>query len=219
MTRTLWRYVSLYVFLCGPTLAYMTPDPTFLKPQPTATWKNHRDDGVVKQSRDYSCGSASLATILTYHYQDTVSEAAVMRFLARQDAASFTDLQRAAEHFGYMAIGLAANLDHLRRLKVPAILFLKIERREHFVVFRGINRSQIFLADPSTGNKSLSIQKFMRYWATYPHSQQYGRLLLVLPADTAKVLHALPSMARSAPTHVTMPIPRSTQRFSERARR
>src|SRR5512136_2217114 len=36
-----------------------------------------RDAGVVKQGRDYSCGSAALATLLTYGLNDPVDEGAL----------------------------------------------------------------------------------------------------------------------------------------------
>jgi hypothetical protein len=38
-----------------------------------------RDEGVVKQRDDYSCGSASLATLLTYGLNDPVDENALLR--------------------------------------------------------------------------------------------------------------------------------------------
>ncbi|WOJ95502.1 cysteine peptidase family C39 domain-containing protein [Congregibacter brevis] len=37
-------------------------------------WVSLRDAGIVKQQRDFSCGAAALATLLTYFYRDPVSE-------------------------------------------------------------------------------------------------------------------------------------------------
>ena len=34
--------------------------------QAIESWVERRDEGVVKQSLDYSCGVASVATLLTY---------------------------------------------------------------------------------------------------------------------------------------------------------
>ena len=31
-------------------------------------WKQRRDEGIVKQDKDFSCGAASLATLWNYYY-------------------------------------------------------------------------------------------------------------------------------------------------------
>ena len=42
------------------------------------SWKEQKDAGVVKQDLDYSCGASSLATILTYFYQNPTSERQIL---------------------------------------------------------------------------------------------------------------------------------------------
>ena len=42
-----------------------------------------RDAGVVKQGYDFSCGAASLATLLTYGLNDAVDENALLRALIK----------------------------------------------------------------------------------------------------------------------------------------
>lgn len=145
------------------------------------TWKDMRDENIVRQGEDYSCGSASLATLLTYFYGDTVTEAEILKAIDRKDAASFADLQRVAESYGYNSVGMAAKLEHLFQLKVPAVLFLRIRGLEHFTVFRGINRDHVLLADPSWGNKKISLSRFLKMWKTIDKDGMYGRMLLVMP--------------------------------------
>jgi len=48
---------------------------------PVTSLRALRDAGVVKQRYDYSCGSASLATLLTYGLNDPVDEDALLRAL------------------------------------------------------------------------------------------------------------------------------------------
>ena len=43
------------------------------------TWQAIQKKNVVKQNVDYSCGSASLATILTYFYDQPTTEAQVIK--------------------------------------------------------------------------------------------------------------------------------------------
>ena len=38
------------------------------------SWQEQRDVQVVKQDRDFSCGAAAVATVLTYFYGMSVSE-------------------------------------------------------------------------------------------------------------------------------------------------
>jgi len=38
------------------------------------SWKTRRDAKIVKQDSDYSCGAASLATLLTEYYRFPVTE-------------------------------------------------------------------------------------------------------------------------------------------------
>lgn len=147
------------------------------------SWKDLRDENIVRQSEDYSCGSASLATLLTAFYGDTVTEAEVLKAIDRKDAASFSDLQRVAESYGYNSAGVAAKLEHLYQLQVPVILFLKIRGFEHFTVFRGISLEQVWLADPSWGNKKISLVQFLKMWGTIDKSGMYGRMLLVMPKE------------------------------------
>ncbi len=41
--------------------------------------KEARFNTTIRQQYDFSCGSAALATLLTYHYQDPVSEGVVFK--------------------------------------------------------------------------------------------------------------------------------------------
>src|SRR5579863_6995597 len=69
------------------------------------SWKDIRDRNVVKQDRDYSCGAASLCTLLRYYWGDNVKEQKVLDTLdgmlkpdERKDriknGLSMTDLRR-----------------------------------------------------------------------------------------------------------------------------
>lgn len=49
--------------------------------KPIASWSEIKDKNLTKQQYDYSCGSASLSTILTYYYNQNVSEKDILDFL------------------------------------------------------------------------------------------------------------------------------------------
>lgn len=65
-----------------------------------------KNANVVKQQFDNSCGSASLATILTYFYGAPISEKQVMDLIGKDaKTASFADLARVATQKGFGARG------------------------------------------------------------------------------------------------------------------
>src|SRR5689334_4817913 len=44
----------------------------------TRSWKELRDENVVLQRFDYSCGAGALATLMRYYYGDDVSEELIL---------------------------------------------------------------------------------------------------------------------------------------------
>jgi len=59
--------------------------------------------------------------------------------------ASFASLKQAVAGFGFHALGLTANFEHLKRLKIPALVFLRDQDRGHFSVVRGIHPSGLVI--------------------------------------------------------------------------
>ncbi|WP_432261079.1 C39 family peptidase [Cupriavidus sp. TMH.W2] len=154
---------------------------------PVRSWKAMRDDGVVKQRFDYSCGAAALATLLQHYYGEAVDEAAVLKQIAAKGPATFSSLSAAASHFGYEARGYALSLEALRQLGLPAIVFLHAGNDNHFSVLRSIDARSVALADPSLGNRVYAIPDFMRLWTTRLSRDYPGRALVVLPRKTDRV--------------------------------
>ena len=117
---------------------------------PVKNWKTLRDAQVVKQDLDYSCGAASLATLLNYFYGQDLTEEDLLKAMDKGDGrASFDDMAKALPKFGFRAQGFAASWDQLTRLKMPVIVYVKHRKNDHFSVLRGINQDTVWLADPS----------------------------------------------------------------------
>ena len=137
--------------------------------------KELRDQYVVKQRLDYSCGAAALATLMRYYFGDATSEHDVLRLLvARLDADerrvremrgfSLLDLKYAAEALGYQAAGFKLTVADLVKLAAPVIVFVRPLNYAHFAVLRGISGGRVFLADPARGNVRMSIGRFQGEW-------------------------------------------------------
>ena len=133
------------------------------------TWKDFRDDRVVKQQLDYSCGAASLATLLKEYYgHEEVTELDIIQRIGLDGEASFADMARVAEEFGYKAVGLAMDFETLAKLQLPAIVYLELGNRRgdsHFSVLRGVAPDgRVWLGDPAWGNRLISKADFLRLW-------------------------------------------------------
>lgn len=154
---------------------------------PVKSWKTLRDRQIVKQDQDYSCGAASLATLLNGFYGQKLTEEQLLKAMDKGDArASFDDMARALPKFGFRAQGFAASWEQLARLKMPVVVYIKVRKDDHFSVLRGISGNTVWLADPSLGNRTYSRAQFLDMWQTRdgkdPH-ELAGKFLAVLPAS------------------------------------
>jgi predicted double-glycine peptidase len=149
-----------------------------------------RRDGVVVQNWDLSSGAAALATLLTYQHGDPVPEKAIAEAmigreayladpdrLRQQQGFSLLDLKRFVEGRGYRGSGfggldLAALVD-----LAPAILPVRLNGYDHFVVFRGMMGDRVLLADPAWGNRTLRVERFMAAWSD---TERLGRVAFVV---------------------------------------
>ncbi len=135
-----------------------------------------RDAGLVKQGYDYSCGAASLATLLTYGLNDPVGEDTILRQLIeplspddlialQQKGLSLFDLQQLAVRRGHKAQGFRIDRSQLAKLSYPVIVFIKPHGYQHFAVFKGFHGGRVHLADPSLGNVRMPLYRFLHIWA------------------------------------------------------
>lgn len=151
---------------------------------PVNSWKTLRDDRIVKQNLDYSCGAASLATLLNSYFGREVTEEALLRAMNKGNGrASFEDMARVLPQFGFRAQGFAASWEQLARLKMPVVVYVQNRKDDHFTVLRGLNGDTVWLADPSLGNRTYSREQFLAMWETRTSSNNglTGKFLAILP--------------------------------------
>jgi uncharacterized protein len=139
------------------------------------SWKDIRDRNVVKQNRDYSCGAASLCTLLQYYWGDKVNEQKVLNSLdamlkpaERRDrikeGLSLTDLRRVSVKLGYVASIGTLTFEQLSQSKIPVLVPLTIGKFNHFAIYRGSDGFYVYLADPARGNVRTRIDEFLKQW-------------------------------------------------------
>jgi predicted double-glycine peptidase len=181
---------SLFIFilaiiLSAPVKADIFPG-NHLNGKPAVnSWKALRDFRIVKQELDYSCGAASLATILNEFYGMSVTEEDVLTRMGATERSSFQQLAEVAPSYGVRAGGIMLSFDDLKLLQVPAIAYVQYRGDDHFTVIRGIRRDGVVhLADPSWGNRQLTAHQFRRLWEMRDtDGTMRGRILIVLPQD------------------------------------
>ena len=150
-------------------------------------WKDMRDDKLEKQDEDFSCGSASVATILRSFYGLDVYEKDILDEVEKigdDGTASFSDLEQAVKKFGFKAIGLSVSFEKLKLIKIPAIVYLRYRGDDHFSVIRGISESGVvWLGDPSWDNRKFTEHQFRKMWETRDDEKLKGKILLIIPQD------------------------------------
>ena len=177
------KYVLFILFFiqqicCGSTI-YLNSHHNKIN---VKSWKELRDYNVVKQDLDYSCGSASIATILNGYYQQNVTEEQILKIIDKGDLmASFEDMQKALKKLGFESKGYAVSFDTLQKLKIPVIAYIKHRKSDHFTVISGINENFVRIADPSLGSRVLSTEQFKQMWETRSDDHLKGKILVILP--------------------------------------
>ncbi len=155
------------------------------------SWKARRDFNIVKQDLDFSCGAASVATLLNNFYGQTLTEEEVLKKLDKEQMrASFEDMRRIMPDLGFEAKGYALSFEQLAQLKIPVIVYLKYRKDDHFSVLRGIDGNTVLLADPSLGHVSMSRAQFLDAWKTR-EGNLAGKILAVVPKKAETISNQL----------------------------
>lgn len=143
------------------------------------SWWEMRTEMVEKQQTDFSCGLASLATILFHFYKLEVTEAELLQRLQKSGATSFADLSKLGEIYGFKSKGFTVTYDDMLNLKVPVIIHLSMGQWNHFVVLRGISAQGVWISDPIRRNYYLTRSQLQENWNST--GGKSTRILVILP--------------------------------------
>ncbi|HMN45784.1 MAG TPA: C39 family peptidase [Povalibacter sp.] len=134
--------------------------------------KEARFATTLRQKYDFSCGSAALATLLTFHYDRPISEQAVFaemfqagdRSKISKQGFSLLDMKHYLNAHGYSADGFEQPVERLAQERLPAIVLLSERGYRHFVVVKGLSRGRVLVGDPAMGTRAMSIERFKSLW-------------------------------------------------------
>ena len=139
---------------------------------PVTSLIGRRFETVVRQQFDFSCGSAALATLLRYHYEDPQNEQSVFIGMFRDgDQAqirrlgfSLLDMKRYLAARGIGADGYRVTLADIIKAKTPGIALIDFNGYKHFVVVKGASEGMLLLGDPSLGLRREDPSTFTKQW-------------------------------------------------------
>jgi predicted double-glycine peptidase len=156
-------------------LVFFTPfGATLALAGPVRSLQEIRQEGVIIQKWDTSCGAAALATVLTYSLQDPVSERDVAKGMLRmteplkvkyRGGFSLLDMKHFVELRGFKGTGFRRmNFEQL--LAYPSSIVPVVQYgNPHFIVVRGLNSAgRVDVADPGFGNRTMSVENFRAIW-------------------------------------------------------
>lgn len=170
-------------------LACVPPRPGLLAAEhgPVKSLMEMRQDGVVLQEWDLSCGAAALATLLNYEHGDAVPEKDVAQALIKRkeyidrpelvrirQGFSLLDLKRYVDQRGYEGVGYGRLTMQDLLEQAPIIVPVNFTGYNHFVIFRGQAGDRVLLADPAWGNRTLRIEQFEEAWIEFPELGRVG---------------------------------------------
>ncbi len=155
------------------------------------SYQEIRNEKVIRQTYELSCGASSLATLINLIDNQKLSELDVLKVMSEKelttDMVSFLDLEEAIKKLDFKSDSFRINEQVLNKLiNIP--LLVKIEddpRFPHFVIIINHKGDYLQVLDPSHGEYISSKREFYSIW---DKENKGGYALVVLPKQEFKRL-------------------------------
>jgi ATP-binding cassette, subfamily B, bacterial CvaB/MchF/RaxB len=115
---------------------------------------------IIVQAEATECGLACLAMVASYHGHRIDLNTLRRRYPASLNGVTLRALMQVASHLHLLSRPLRYELEHLRQLRLPAILHWDMS---HFVVLKAVTRKGIVVHDPAAGEKLYPIAEASKH--------------------------------------------------------
>src|SRR3954464_1719083 len=115
---------------------------------------------VIQQAEAAECGLACLAMVASYHGHRIDLNTLRRRYPASLNGVTLRALIQVASHLHLLSRPLRYDLEHLRQLRLPAILHWDMS---HFVVLKSVTRKGIVVHDPAAGEKFYALAEASKH--------------------------------------------------------
>jgi len=141
--------------------------------KPIQSIRERKFEYIIEQKTDFSCGAASLASVLKYAFdrQEINEQKVLIGMLEHAELAVVTEqgfsllnMKHYLQSQGLRGRGYKVGEAEMALLKVPAIVLLNDGGYSHFVVFRRHDDGEVYLGDPALGNRIMTMDEFNQKW-------------------------------------------------------
>lgn len=149
----------------------LTIGPTYVT-VPVTSFKMTKFKTIYLQQYDFSCGSAALASLLTFHYRRPTSEQQVFQAMfkagdqqkIRREGFSLLDMKTYLASIDMASDGFEVSLDKLAEIRLPAITLIETNGYKHFVIIKGVRDDRVLIGDPARGSYTQAREDFEARW-------------------------------------------------------